>query len=150
MQKAKKNCSISHRPIYVQAFHIASIYINSLEKDSAAQIYKRNIIANSCTQLYVCLYHMILVMSFLYFQWNIRAHAPWTMNEKDKQPGKVHNCTYSASKGSQGWCTTETSEDNTSCCWTDTYRGTTDCWRTDTETKFLEGLHYALRRKIQI
>jgi len=67
--------SISHRSIYVQAFHIASIYINSLENDSATQIYKRNIIANSCTQLYVCLYHMILVMSFLYFQWNIRAHA---------------------------------------------------------------------------
>ncbi len=47
--------SISHRSTYVQAFHIASIYINSLENDSATQIYKRNIIANSCTQLYVCL-----------------------------------------------------------------------------------------------
>ncbi len=51
------------------------LYINSLENDSAAQIYKRNIIANSCSQLYVCLY-MILVMSFLSFQRNIRAHAP--------------------------------------------------------------------------
>jgi hypothetical protein len=28
--------STCHRPIYVQAFHIASIYINSLENDSAA------------------------------------------------------------------------------------------------------------------
>ncbi len=36
--------SISHRSIYVQAFHIASIYINSSENDSATQIYKRNII----------------------------------------------------------------------------------------------------------
>jgi hypothetical protein len=60
--------SISHPPIYVQAFHIASIYINSLENDSATQSIK-NIIANSCTQLYVCFYHMILLMSFLYFQW---------------------------------------------------------------------------------
>jgi hypothetical protein len=68
MQKAKIFILISHRPIYVQAFHIASIYINSLENDSATQIYKRNTIANSCTQLYVCLYHMILIMSFLYFQ----------------------------------------------------------------------------------
>jgi hypothetical protein len=71
MQKAKIFILISHRPIYVQAFHIASIYINSLENDIATQIYKRNTIANSCTQLYVCLYHMILVMSFLYFQCNI-------------------------------------------------------------------------------
>jgi hypothetical protein len=36
------------------------------------------IIANSWTQMYVCLYHMILLMSFLYFQWNTRAHARWT------------------------------------------------------------------------
>ena len=35
---------------------------------NAQLIYIRNITANSCTQLYVCLYHMILVMSFLYFQ----------------------------------------------------------------------------------
>ena len=42
---------------------------------NAQLIYIRNITANSCTQLYVCLYHMILVMSFLYFHWNIWAHA---------------------------------------------------------------------------
>jgi hypothetical protein len=47
--------SISHPPIYVQAFHVVPKFI-------------KNIIANSCTQLYVCLYHMILAMSFLYFQ----------------------------------------------------------------------------------
>jgi hypothetical protein len=28
----------------------------------------KNTVANSCTQLYVCLYNMILVMSFLYIQ----------------------------------------------------------------------------------
>jgi hypothetical protein len=68
MQKAKIFILISYLPIYVQAVHIVSIYINSLENDSAIQIYKRNTIANSCTQLYVCLYHMILIMSFLFFQ----------------------------------------------------------------------------------
>ncbi len=66
--RIKKIFSISHRPIYVQAFHIALIYINSLVNDSITQIYKKNIIANSYTRMYVCLYHMILVMSFLYFQ----------------------------------------------------------------------------------
>ena len=31
-------------------------------------IFKRNIIANPCNQIFVCLYHMMLVVSFLYFQ----------------------------------------------------------------------------------
>jgi hypothetical protein len=44
------------RPIYIRAFHIASISINSLENDSATQFKKKKkIIANSCTQLSVSL-----------------------------------------------------------------------------------------------
>ncbi len=31
-------------------------------------IFKRNIIANPCNQIFMCLYHMMLVVSFLYFQ----------------------------------------------------------------------------------
>jgi hypothetical protein len=36
--------------------------------DSATHCLKKNIIANPCNQLFVSLYHMMLVVSFLYFQ----------------------------------------------------------------------------------
>ncbi len=37
----KKNFSISYRPNYIQAFHIAFVYINYLVNDSATQILKK-------------------------------------------------------------------------------------------------------------
>ncbi len=37
----KKILSFRHRPIYVQAFHIALIYINSWENDSAPKSIKK-------------------------------------------------------------------------------------------------------------
>ncbi len=39
---------------------------------------KKIIIVNPCNQLSVCLYHMMLVVCFLNFQWNTRAHARLT------------------------------------------------------------------------
>ncbi len=68
--------SMSHHPPYISLPHWLNIY-KLFWKWPRYPILKI-IIANSCTQLSVCLYHMMLVVSFLYFQWNTRAHARWT------------------------------------------------------------------------
>ncbi len=39
-------------------------------------ILKRNIIANPCNQIFVCLYHMMLVVSFLYFSMKYMGSCP--------------------------------------------------------------------------
>ncbi len=64
------------------SFYIVTLWSNPFNPILCGNKYTFIYLFILCTQLYVCLYHMILVMSFLYFQWNIRAHARWTRKKK--------------------------------------------------------------------